>query len=119
MRRMIGISIIISGAIFSIFVLNLLLYSFVPDYRTILLSAVPEDDNIPVVEASGEITILPDEETALSPAINLDFEEKNEAEEKIFSEKKPEIVERTYHEDCGTGRGYWVIRYSDGTVGIE
>ncbi|MBE5842489.1 MAG: hypothetical protein E7304_13950 [Butyrivibrio sp.] len=35
-----------------------------------------------------------------------------EAEEKV-------IVDKTYHEDCGTGKGYWVITYSDGSVGLE
>ena len=33
--------------------------------------------------------------------------------------KKAAIVDKEYHEDCGTGEGYWIIRYSDGTVEVE
>ena len=29
------------------------------------------------------------------------------------------IVDKTYHEDCGTGKGYWVITYSDGSTAVE
>ena len=43
---------------------------------------------------------------------------------------KPEYAERAvleamvnhdkeYHEDCGTGKGYWVITYSDGSTSVE
>ena len=33
--------------------------------------------------------------------------------------KQPVIVDKEYHEDCGTGKGYWVITYSDGSTSIE
>ena len=29
------------------------------------------------------------------------------------------IIDKQYHEDCGTGKGYWVITYDDGTTEIE
>lgn len=32
---------------------------------------------------------------------------------------KPSIVDKEYHEDCGTGEGYWIIHYSDGSVEVE
>ncbi|MCR5402278.1 MAG: hypothetical protein K6E91_00450 [Butyrivibrio sp.] len=35
------------------------------------------------------------------------------------TEKKAVIVDKEYHEDCGTGKGYWVITYSDGSTVIE
>jgi hypothetical protein len=30
-----------------------------------------------------------------------------------------QIVDKEYHEDCGTGKGYWVITYDDGSTSIE
>ena len=35
------------------------------------------------------------------------------------TEKTAVIVGKEYHEDCGTGKGYWVITYSDGSTVIE
>ena len=35
------------------------------------------------------------------------------------SDKEPVIVDKEYHEDCGTGEGYWIIKYEDGTTVIE
>ena len=35
------------------------------------------------------------------------------------TEKKPVIIDKEYHEDCGTGEGYWVITYSDGSTVVE
>ena len=127
MKRMLAISFITSGAVFSIFLLNLMLYSFMPGYRQALISSVSEKDtDIPVIEATNEVseesdTVLikaknveiNDEKVALSAVI-----EEEKASEKI-DENKPQIIERTYHEDCGTGKGYWVIKYSDGSYGIE
>ncbi len=34
-------------------------------------------------------------------------------------EDKPAIVDKQYHEDCGSGKGYWIITYSDGSVKVE
>ena len=127
MRRLLGIATVIMGAVFSVFVLNLILYSFVPAYRGALIMMTHPVKDIPVIEAQNDI--IPDEEPvviytdtreiddediALSPEIKSDEKilEKNE-------ENKPQIIERTYYEDCGTGHGYWVIKYSDGSYGIE
>lgn len=129
MRRMLGIATVISGAVFSIFVLNLLLYSLVPAYRGALMMVVHHaDDSIPVISAEGESTFdyvepvvintgtkeIQDDETALSPVF-----ENSQENLKKDDQNKPEIIERTYYEDCGTGHGYWVIKYSDGSYGIE
>ncbi len=35
------------------------------------------------------------------------------------TDRQPVIVDKEYHEDCGTGKGYWVITYSDGSTSIE
>lgn len=35
------------------------------------------------------------------------------------AEKKAAIIDKEYHEDCGTGEGYWVITYSDGSTVVE
>ena len=135
MRRMLLISFIITGAIFSIFVLNVLLYAMVPAYRDALLGVTGKQNGIPVIEvtnelregvneASGEKTSevieirqpaavqITEESTPLSAT----FEE---ASEKKSIQEKPAIIERTYYEDCGTGKGYWVIKYADGSYGIE
>ncbi len=139
MKRMLGIALVISGAVFSVFVLNLMLYSFVPAYRAaLLISAAGKDSSIPVIEVETEvnpdmkseaiaemkenedaaITTLQDQTTPLAPI----FEETSSKEEKNskkIEENKPQIIERTYYEDCGTGHGYWVLKYSDGSFGIE
>ena len=129
MRRMFGIAMLISGAVFSVFVLNIILYSFVPAYRGALMMAMPkDDDHIPVIAAEGEsffdtsepIVIHTDtkeiieDDTALSPAF-----ENSQENFKKEDQNKPQIIERTYYEDCGTGHGYWVLKYSDGSYGIE
>ena len=34
-------------------------------------------------------------------------------------EPAPSIIDKEYHEDCGTGKGYWVIKYSDGSSEVQ
>lgn len=120
---MLWIALIISGAVFSVFVLNLMLYSFVPAYRAaLLMTSAGEDSSIPVIEVESDVTILQDETTPLAPIIeekSSDEEIDEEKNKKIFEENKLQIVERTYYEDCGTGHGYWVLKYSDGSLEIE
>ena len=129
MRRMLGIAMVISGAVFSVFVLNIILYSFVPAYRGALMMAIPkDDDHIPVIAAESDSIIettepvvintdtkeINEDDTALSPVF-----ENSQGNLKKDEQNKPQIIERTYYEDCGTGHGYWVIKYSDGSYGIE
>lgn len=137
MRRLLGIATVIMGAVFSVFVMNLMLYSLLPGYRSALLltvrylkSDIPvieveKDNDLPAresVQANTHTKEISDEDTALSP----DFENIRDEEIITYTENsekdeqnKPQIIERTYYEDCGTGHGYWLIKYSDGSYGIE
>ena len=128
MRRILTFTSIFAGTVLCVFIFNIVLYSAVPAYRY-LLEDVVADDNIPTVTVTNE----PD----LQQDISID--------NKVFEpEKKPDsyykltyinnepvaldgqpkeiervIVDKEYHEDCGTGKGYWVITYDDGTTEIE
>ncbi len=179
MKNVIGISLTISGFLFSLFVLNVLMYAFLPGYRMFLNDMiVGKKSEIPVIEADNDVfsrpesgVVIPavssefvdelstgvvisdtgdigvsevsdivDETVALSAGIadaeladdaeasdcdgstimrevTVSEENSENAESKVHD--KPQIIERTYHEDCGTGKGYWVIKYSDGSYGIE
>ena len=130
MRKTMMFLMIFTGTIFTVFIFNLLMYAFWPQYHDAISAAVEssEDSEIPIVtpemvkelppapEGTDEVTPVQsfvDEEIALSPeAMTEVLEEEPEA-------PKPEIVDKQYHEDCGTGKGYWVITYSDGTTVIE
>ena len=139
MRRMLVISFIISASMLSIFALNIVLYAMVPAYRNALLMSVSGINmDIPVIEATGEVV---GDGLAIAGDItdSLDtFEEEGapeirnigevaipltvapETEDVSYTEAaEPQIIERTYYEDCGTGEGYWVIKYSDGTTKVE
>ncbi len=130
MRRVLGFTMIFSGTIVCIFIFNILLYALVPGYRGLLIDAVYNDD-IPVVEASADpvVIIEPDTEvqttSKVSSEVNLSdtniFKEKESEDEQISvnEEKQLQVIDKTYHEDCGTGEGYWVITYSDGSVELE
>ena len=110
------------------FVFNIVLYSAVPTYRYLLAGFVA-DDNIPTVTVTDVPKVQED--------VNLDNmvsepEKKPDSYYKITyinndsipledqpSEAEHVIVDKEYHEDCGTGKGYWVITYDDGTTEIE
>ena len=123
MRKILTFLLIFTGTVFSVFIFNIVMYAMAPDYRHAISSAVASTQEIPVItpdmvkESTGvaktntevasylKTTILEDEEVALaasSPA-----------------SKNPIVIDKEYHEDCGTGKGYWVITYSDGNVVIE
>ncbi len=118
---------------FSAFVFLIGLYAASPGFREQITGMVAGDSDIPVVrndtvaidmstdvletedlqDSAYSDDIDPsmilmdlgdDEETALSPGASSD---------------ERYIVDKEYHEDCGTGEGYWVITYSDGTTEIE
>ena len=135
MRRIIFLPLILTGMLFSLFIVNLLLFSLVPSYHDALTEAVlGKSDDIPTVivtqkdnttetadETAGDSNIYvinyEESEVPLSPTVT--WPEENAASSDAGSDSKLEIVDRTYHEDCGTGKGYWVIKYSDGSYGIE
>ncbi len=119
-----------TGTAFMVFIFNLLLYAFWPAYHDTVSASVTDsmtetaDRSIPVVtpqmvkEESPVPEVVPeetvaqsfaDEQVALSP----------EATDDTASEPELVIVDKQYHEDCGTGKGYWVITHSDGSTEIE
>ena len=144
MKRLIGITVSIAGLILSVFVINLLMYSFVPSYHDALEAAVEGNSDIPTVtvdeagnvmihEKSGKapralaIVDLGDEENRETPlASNIENDKyvvvekaakvKEDAEQE---QPQKQIIDKEYHEDCGTGKGYWVITYSDGSTSVE
>ncbi len=144
MKRLIGITVSIAGLILSVFVINLLMYSFVPSYHDALEAAVEGNSDIPTVtvdeagnvmihERSGKvpralaIVDLEDEENIETPlASNIENDKyvvvekaakvKEDAEQE---QPQKQIIDKEYHEDCGTGKGYWVITYSDGSTSVE
>ena len=144
MKRLVGITFSIAGIILSVFVINLLMYSFVPSYHDALEAAVEGNSDIPTVtvdeagnvmiqERSGKapralaIVDLENEENIETPlASNIENDKyvvvekaakvKEDAEQE---QPQKQIIDKEYHEDCGTGKGYWVITYSDGSTSVE
>ena len=143
MKRFVGLTLVFSGTILGIFVINLLLYAYNPEYHRALEAAVVGDSNIPVISADGSVTanslMATGIETKTSETVFVDIEDQDDSvnavplaasygKETVTSQvqdddtddvKKAAIVDKEYHEDCGTGEGYWIIRYSDGTVEVE
>lgn len=147
MNKALTFTTIFMGTVFTVFIMNIFLYAVVPEYHNLISSVVsPDEENIPVVEVNRaadtyEVT-EPSEgkETAAAysessgrketePSLEyLRDEEVPMAESAVDAEKAAsesntatalQIINKEYHEDCGTGDGYWVITYSDGSVGIE
>ena len=120
MKKIMGLLIAIPIAFMFIFVLNIMLYITVPFYRDALNGAV-KAQSIPVVEASHEPVIYSDE------IINdvMDYDEEPVVFNGVSKEEKTEktdeklIIDKTYYEDCGTGKGYWVITYEDGSTEVK
>ena len=130
MRKFTKIAMIFVGAVLGIFVFNLVLYANNPGYRQALGGMVEEKNY--EQEASSEVTSVQstdvkEEMPDTKPKVDeVEPEIKAEAEtiEPEVETSEPEVeektvVDKTYHEDCGTGKGYWVITYSDGSVGLE
>ncbi len=143
MRKMLGFAMIFGGTVFSVFIFNILLYTVAPAYKNVLTEAV-RDNDIPVVEAGKEpvvmvkedttgqaadragtdTKIIDDNEIAADATVRRDNATKEQVPEETATttevkEDKPQVIDKEYHEDCGTGEGYWVITYSDGSVGLE
>ncbi|MBE5829073.1 MAG: hypothetical protein E7305_06380 [Butyrivibrio sp.] len=137
MRRASQIILILSGTIFSIFIFNLVMCSMVPAYRTMLSEAVGKNEDIPVVDVTKYNIADSSLGEEASDAVSLNASTEN-LEEMLFEmgaydevplapdvesasgkAKERQIVGKEYHEDCGTGKGYWVITYEDGSTEIE
>lgn len=146
MKRLALISLTISGTVLFVFVVNLLLFCFVPAYHDALESAVAGDSEIPVVvidenkapviiqkqavvqdeddkKVYDNVEISLDKEVPLSGNIDsesFDIDSKSESNMNLPEDDcEKRIIDKTYHEDCGTGKGYWVITYEDGSTSIE
>lgn len=159
MSKAITFTMIFTGTVLSVFVLNLAMFALVPDYHDAIMSVVSSQD-IPIIDAGNEadyiaapvmtgngtdynasqlITGTAEEFKATNTAAGEDRTERVLTPEDILkgygseltplsaspdempesTQKKPAIIDKEYHEDCGTGKGYWVITYSDGTTAIE
>lgn len=126
MNRLSGLFIAIPISFVFIFILNIMLYTTVPFYREALNGAVGKDD-IPVVEASSdpviyenEITVIEDDSTATAAeGVTTDYNTKTADEGSTEKENEKVIIEKVYYEDCGSGEGYWVITYNDGSKIVE
>lgn len=127
MKRFVGLTLFFSGLVLIFFISNIVLYSRNKCYHDALIEAVTgrEEADIPVVDVSRDAVIVFDEDDVIYR--DLDLKELDEedvplsptyAEEKS-KEKEPLIIDKEYHEDCGTGEGYWIIKYEDGTTAIE
>lgn len=139
MRRVSTFLFIFIGAVFSVFIMNIVMYALIPEYHDAVSAAMSTSDDIPVVtpdmvgerhistgasDTSEDVTYLNAEKENSRKAVELVDEavalsgmssfEGEEAEENAAI-----VIDKEYHEDCGTGKGYWVITYSDGSVVIE
>ncbi len=132
---------------FSVFIFVLGMYAMVPGFRDMVTKAIGRDGDILVVSSDGSFNedeaaqlvteIEEEEEVALSSGeeeVLFQKEEVQAQDEDVVpgegdeamktdssEDAEPErlIVNKEYHEDCGTGKGYWVITYDDGTTAIE
>ena len=122
-------ALIFLGSIVCVFFFNLFLYAMVPGYRNLLLSAVARHESVPVMEAPAKVkeTPLKIKETPVEEK-KMTLEELKQKydisgiackNDEFEGEAEPTIVDKTYYEDCGTARGYWVITYSDGSTAVE
>ena len=130
MKRFVGLAIVFSGMMFSFFLINIVLYMYNPAYHSLLEEAVKGNNDIPVIDVkSAEVKVNSDVTAAQERPVSDDHtfvttsfnEDKEEVPLSFQSEtdKQPVVVSKEYHEDCGSGKGYWVLTYEDGSVVIE
>ncbi len=129
MRRAAAFMLILTGTVFCVFLFNIILYAAIPAYREAIGSKHSARDDIPVVT----VTNIHDEDVPLNESAQdddnftasmvLDGKDYPTTYEETKTEDSSsgslQIVNKEYHEDCGTGKGYWVITYDDGSVVIE
>ena len=129
MRKVLTFLLIFTGTVFAVFLFNLMLYACWPEYHDVLSASIAAstDDDIPVVTPvmvkeipeQPQVTVEPEVgSTALFTGIET-VEDEGVALTAQPQAQEPIIVDKQYHEDCGTGKGYWVITYSDGSTRIE
>ncbi len=131
MRKVTAFLMIFAGTMACVFVFNIALYTMLPEYKNLIRVMVPDRD-IPVVEVSKEAPAGTDSPETQAGEDNIMQNIKPDSYYKITyinndsiplenqpTEAERVIVDKEYHEDCGTGKGYWVITYDDGTTEIE
>ena len=128
MRKILTFLIIFGGTVSCVLMFGIVLYAIAPEYRHVV-TALVEDDDIPVVTVSQqpiEEEVKESEEPEATPEKKPDsyykityIENEPVATKSQPTDKETVIIDRQYHEDCGTGKGYWVITYEDGTIEIE
>lgn len=139
MRKISQITLILSGTIFSIFIFNLVMCAMVPAYRSMLSEAMGKQEDIPVVDVSTDLVADSSFPEKSTDAVSLNASTES-IEEMLLEmgaydevplaadvdsatgedeEKELQIIGKEYHEDCGTGKGYWVITYEDGSTSVE
>lgn len=132
MKKVAVTTMVFMGLMACVIVFNIILCEAVPEYKDFLTAAVAEETTPPFVKASTvNVTKKNEEKTEEKTEEKLTLEELKEkydisALESSSSSSGADndgaertIVDKTYHEDCGTGKGYWVITYSDGSTAVE
>ena len=112
---------IVIGTVFFLFIINIMLFCFVPSYRDMLVKAVGHNEEIyseylEKKQLENETSVDMPEEPALD---SVDIRQQMGNADGIEEQQKLQIFDKEYHEDCGTGKGYWVITYSDGSTSVE
>ena len=128
MKKVAVTTMVFMGLMACVIVFNIILCEAVPEYKDFLTAAVSEETAPPVVKAST-VNVTKKNEKPTEEKLTLEeLKEKYDisALESSSSSSGADndgaertIVDKTYHEDCGTGKGYWVITYSDGSTAVE
>ena len=87
MKRLVGITFSIAGIILSVFVINLLMYSFVPSYHDALEAAVEGNSDIPTVTVDEAGNVMIQERPAKVPGALavIDIEDEDDEEVPLSS----------------------------------
>ena len=128
MKKVAATTLVFMGLMACVIVFNIILCVAVPEYKDFLTTAVTEDTTPPVVKAST-INVTKKNEGPTEEKLTLEeLKEKYDISALACSsscgadhdgDAELTVVDKTYHEDCGTGKGYWVITYSDGSTAVE
>ena len=127
MRRLALISLTVSGIVLALFGMNMLLFMMAPAYHDALTHAVTKDADIPtvVIDENKDPVVIFDVETSVTNDMDIEAKDLTIEDEEIPLSGNPDpdcekrIIEKTYYEDCGSEKGYWIIKYEDGTTSIE
>jgi len=128
MKKAAVTALIFMGTLISLCIFNIILCVAAPEYRDFLASAFLEEDSIPKVDVP-DMEIHVDDQSSQEKKLTLEELKKkydisaiacsSSCDEECNDKEENLIIDKTYHEDCGTGKGYWVITYSDGSTSVE